>query len=164
MMRAATIVPALVLVLEFALATGAPAEAQTFEFTVSLSGANEAPDRVVTGAFGEGVVTWSRSRRTLTWVIDVYNIPSGSTAAHFHVGGPGVAGPIVVPIDIPPTISNDFRLAGSAACDALVPRPAQGVNSCEDLEQSLMGGQIYVNIHTAANPAGEVRGQVLLKR
>ena len=159
MTRVGTTAAALALVL---IMSGA-AHAQTVRFTASLSGANESPG-VATGAFGTADITWNGSTKTLSWIIDVYNLPSGTTNAHFHVGGPGVAGPTVVNIAFPPQISNDYRLTGSATAANLLPRDAQGIRSWEDLEQSLFGEQLYVNIHSAANPPGEIRGQVVRAR
>lgn len=144
----------------FLLVTATAAQAQTVNFTAALSGANETPG-VATGAFASADVTWDAGSKTLNWIIDVWNMPSGTTAAHFHVGGPGVSGPTVVNITVPAQISNDFRLAGSATCANVTTRADQGIRSCDDFEQSLLGGQIYLNIHSVNNPAGEVRGQVL---
>jgi hypothetical protein len=154
-MRVITIVGALALVLGASNA----AQAQTVRFTANLSGANETPG-VVTGAFGTADITWDVASQTLTWIIDVFNMPSGTSNAHFHVGGPGVAGPTVVNIAFPASISNDFRLTGSATATNLLPRTDQGIRSWQDFEQSLFGGQVYVNIHSAVNAGGEIRGQV----
>jgi hypothetical protein len=88
-------------------------------------------------------------------------MPSGTNNAHFHVGGPGVGGPTVVNIAFPAGISNDYRLTGSATAANLNVRGDQGIRSWQDFEQSLFGGQIYINIHSAVNGGGEIRGQVL---
>ena len=156
MRRVMTIVGACALVLSL---SGA-AQAQTVRFTATLSGANETPG-VVTGAFGTADVTWDAATQTLSWIIDVYNMPSGTNNAHFHVAGPGVAGPTVVNIAFPAGISNDYRLTGSATAANLLARADQGIRSWQDLEQSLFGGQLYINIHSANNGGGEIRGQVL---
>lgn len=136
------------------------AEAQTLAFTAHLSGANETPG-VVTGAGGTATVTLNAATRTVTYRIDVYNMPSGTTAAHFHVGGPGVAGPIVVNFPVAVNISNDYAITGTATAADLVPRQPQGIGSWEDFVQALMLGQVYINVHSAANPGGEIRGQVV---
>jgi hypothetical protein len=144
------------------LTMASAAQAQTVNFTATLSGASETPaPGVLTGAFGTATVTWDVAAQRLSWIIDVWNMPSGTNNAHFHVGGPGLAGPTVVNIAFPPNISNDFRLTGSATSSDLMPRDAQGVRSWEDFEQSLLGGQIYINVHSVANSGGEVRGQVI---
>jgi hypothetical protein len=119
---------------------------------------------VVTGAFGTADITYDVGTQTLSWIIDVFNMPTGTTNAHFHVGGPGAAGPTVVNIAFPATISNDYRLTGSATATNLLQRADQGIRSWQDLEQSLIGEQLYVNVHSTTNPGGEIRGQVLRVR
>jgi hypothetical protein len=155
MRRVMTSVAAIVLV----LSATSVAQAQTVRFTATLSGANETPG-VITGAFGTADVTWDVATQTLNWIIDVFNMPSGTTNAHFHVAGPGVAGPTVVNIAFPAQISNDYRLTGSATATNLLPRADQGIRSWQDFEQSLFGEQLYINIHSTVNPGGEIRGQV----
>jgi hypothetical protein len=66
-----------------------------------------------------------------------------------------------VNIAFPANISNDLRLTGSATATNLLPRGDQGIRSWEDFAQSLLGGQIYINVHSINNPGGEVRGQVM---
>jgi hypothetical protein len=141
-------------------ATASSAQAQTIRFTAALSGADETPG-VLTGAFGTARVTLDTGSRALTWSIDVFNLPSGITNAHFHVGGPGVAGPTVVNIAFTTNQSNDFNLSGSATAADLLVRDQQGIRSWDDFMQALQGGQIYVNIHSAVNGPGEIRGQVI---
>jgi hypothetical protein len=136
------------------------AQAQTVQLAATLSGANETPG-VLTGAFGTATVTVDLSTQTVSWVIDVFNMPSGTNNAHFHVGGPGQAGPTVVNVAFPAGASNDFRLTGSATAANLSVRADQGIRSWEDFLQSLLGGQTYLNVHSAVNGGGEIRGQVL---
>lgn len=144
----------------FALAISvASAWAQTAEFTANLAGSNETPG-VLTGANASAKVSMNADG-TVTYEIAVFNMPTGTTQGHFHVGGPGVAGPIVVDIVVPPTISNDYTLRGTVGPAAFRPRPEVGVGTWTDFLQSLAGGQTYLNLHSQANPAGEVRGQVL---
>ena len=57
-------------------------------------------------------------------------------------------------------ISNDFSLNGTASPSALRVRAEQGIRTWEDFIQALVGGQVYVNIHSAVNPGGETRGQL----
>ena len=140
--------------------TAGAAQAQTIRFTAALSGANETPG-VITGAFGNATVTLDTGTQTVTWNIDVFNLPSGINNAHFHVGGPGVAGPTVVNIGFTANQSNDFNLSGSATASNLLVRGDQGIRSWDDFMQALQGGQLYINIHRAVNPAGEIRGQVI---
>jgi hypothetical protein len=139
----------------------ATVQAQTIEMTATLSGDQETPaPGVLTGASGTAAVTVNLSTQTISWIIDVFNMPSGTNNAHFHVGGPGLAGPTVVNIAFPTNISNDYRLTGSATAANLLVRGDQGIRSWEDFLQSLVGGQTYINIHSVNFPGGEIRGQV----
>ncbi|MCA1583932.1 MAG: CHRD domain-containing protein [Acidobacteria bacterium] len=139
----------------------AQAQAQVIQLTAALNGAEEAPNKVTTGSHGQATVTYNPATRDVTWNIQVFNMPSGTQQAHFHVGGVGVAGPIVVNITVPPQISNDYTLSGTANASALIPRTDQGIGSWDDFIQSLLGGQTYLNVHSNNNPGGEIRGQVL---
>lgn len=136
------------------------AEAQTFTFTADLNGGNEIPG-VVTGAGGSATVTLDTTANTVTWVIDVYNLPTGVTAGHIHVGSPGVGGPTIVNFTVVANTSNDFRISGSAGESGLTLRTAQGIGSWDDFEQAMLNGDCYVNVHTTANPGGEIRGQLV---
>ncbi|MBM3752335.1 MAG: CHRD domain-containing protein [Acidimicrobiia bacterium] len=143
------------------LASATQAQAQIMTFTAALSGGNEVPG-VVTGSAGTATVTWNTTTSAGTYRVDVFNMPVGTTAAHIHVGAAGVSGPVVINLTVPTGgISNDFGLTGTFGCSDLVARAAQGINSCEDLVQALMLGNTYVNVHSTANPGGEIRGQLI---
>jgi hypothetical protein len=141
----------------------APAQAETIRFTALLSGGNETPV-ILTGAFATATVELDTTSQTVSWVIDVFNLPSGINNAHFHVAGVGIAGPTVVNIPFTANQSNDFRLSGSATSANLNVRAEQGIRSWDDFMQSLVGEQTYLNIHTTVNGGGEIRGQVLRVR
>lgn len=144
----------------FVLLSSAAAQAQTLTFTANLSGGSEVPG-VLTGSAGTATVTWNTATNTGTYRVEVYNMPSGTTASHIHVGAPGVSGPVVINFVVPEGgISNDYALTGTFACGDLVARAAQGINSCEDFTQALTLGNTYVNVHSTVNPGGEIRGQL----
>ena len=146
------------------MGTASAARAQTFTLTAHLSGANETPaPGLLTGAYGFATVIVDLGARSVSWDVEVVNMPSGTNNAHIHVGGPGVAGPTVVNIPFPAGISNDYRLTGSATTATAGLRPDQGIRSFDDFLQSVLGGQTYVNIHSAVNPGGEIRGQLILR-
>jgi hypothetical protein len=144
----------------FVLLISAQAQAQTYNFTAALSGGNENP-AVVTGAVGTGTVSVNMATQVVTYRIDVYNMPVGTTASHFHVGAHGVNGPVVVNFTVAAGISNDFAITGTASATDLTARAAQGINSWQDFLQALMLGNIYMNVHSTNNPGGEIRGQVV---
>ena len=137
------------------------AQAQVTTLTAQLNGGNEVPG-VVTGSAGTATVTWNSTSKTGTYNVTAYNVPVGTTASHIHVGAVGVGGPVVINFTVPAGgISNDFALTGTFSCTDVTVRAAQGINSCEDFEQALMLNNTYVNLHTTANPGGEIRGQLL---
>ena len=124
-----------------------------------LTGGAEAPTAVNTGAYGHAVVTIDPAAGEVSWVIDVFNYPTGLTASHIHVGSPGTAGPII--IDFAPTavgVSGPFRLTGSTR--NFTARPERGIRSMEEAMIAISAGNTYVNVHSQANPGGEIRGQL----
>jgi hypothetical protein len=137
------------------------AQAEVLTFKAVLSGGNEVPV-VVTGSVGTATVTWDTVTRTGTYRADVYNMPITTTASHIHVGPSGGGGPVVINFTVPAGgPSNDYALQGTFSCSDVVNRPTQGINSCDDFEQSLVMNNTYVNVHSALNPGGEIRGQLI---
>lgn len=107
-----------------------------------LNGAQEAPSNA-SPAIGCGRYEIDTVANRLTYTIAYCGLSGPATAAHFHgPAGPGVNAGVVF---------------------ALVPgNPITGVWVYpEALEPSILGGNIYVNVHTAAFPGGEIRGQVV---
>jgi hypothetical protein len=124
-----------------------------------LTGGSEAPTAINTGAYGYATITIDPALGEVSWVIDVFNYPTGLTASHIHVGSPGTAGPVI--IDFAPTaigVSGPFRLQGSTRTVAA--RPAQGIRTMEEAMIAIASGNAYVNVHSQANPGGEIRGQL----
>lgn len=142
------------------LGASAQASAQTIRLTAILSGANETPNIIVTGATGTAEVYVNLATQKVTYTVNVFNLPSGAVGGHFHVGGPLAGGPVVVDLAPQANISNDFVLTGTADAASLRVRADQGIRTWEDFIQALIGGQVYVNIHSAVNPGGETRGQL----
>lgn len=144
----------------FILVASSQAQAQTITFNAQLNGGNE-PVVVVTGSVGTAVVTWNTATKAGTYRVDVYNMPVGTTAGHFHVGAAGTAGATVINFTVPAGISNDFAITGTATVADLTLRVAQGIGSWDDFQQALLLGNIYANVHSTNNPGGEIRGQVV---
>ena len=143
----------------FVALAAAPASAQTYTLTASLNGANETPAAINTGAFGSATVIVDMTNRTVTYTVDVFNLPSGVTASHIHAGAAGTAGPII--IDFQPGIigvSGSFQLSGTTK--NFIARPAAGIRSMEEAMMAIAAGNTYVNVHSQTNPGGEIRGQL----
>jgi hypothetical protein len=144
----------------------APASAQSFTLTANLSGAGEATqvaNGINTGAFGDATVVVDVGAQTLTYSVRVFNLPSGVTASHIHVGADKTAGPVVVNFAPPTPASNDFGFTGVVKFSEFVLRPDQGIRSSDDMVQAILGGNSYVNVHSTINPGGEIRGQLVIK-
>ena len=109
--------------------------------SVTLTGSNEVPP-VTSPASGSGTVSVN-SDRTVTARITVKDM--NATAAHIHQGAPGANGPVIVP----------FVKEGDNTFVA-----APGARMTEDQYRKYKDGETYVNVHSAKNPGGEVRGQL----
>ena len=89
------------------------------------------------------------------------------TAAHLHCALPGQNGPVVAFLfgNIPGGFAVNGKLSQFRMTDANLAAVAEScddvvIDSLEDLADAIDKGLIYVNVHTVANPAGEVRGQL----
>ena len=108
---------------------------------VTLSGANEVPP-VTTSASGSGNITVAADK-SVSGSISTSGV--AGTAGHIHIGAAGKNGPVAVP------------LAKSGGSGWSVPA---GAKLTDDQYESFKKGELYVNIHSAANKAGEIRGQL----
>lgn len=143
------------------LLTAAPASAADTRMFANLTGGEEAPNMVLTGAFGTAAVTVDVAGQRITIELTVYNLPTGSTAGHIHVGPKGVSGPVVLDFTFPRDRIGDFGLLIRLTSADFRARPEVGIATMEDAIQAIVAGNAYVNIHTAAFPGGEIRGQLV---
>jgi ethanolamine utilization microcompartment shell protein EutS len=129
----------------------------------TLSGAEETPAVVLTGAVATVEAAIDATNREVSVTLRVFNIPDGAptTAGHFHVGAKGAGGPVV--LNFPSSIAGrtgDFTMTFRLSQASFIARPAQGINTIDDMIQAMVAGNAYANVHTAANPGGEIRGQL----
>ena len=125
-----------------AMALATPSMAAMMNFKATLSAKSEVPPNASAGT-GEVTATYDTATKKLTWKGSYSDLTGPATAAHFH--GPAPAGKNAgVMVPIAPASSP---LAGSATLT-----DAQA--------KALMDGDMYVNVHTAANKGGEIRGQL----
>ena len=112
-------------------------------FTTQLRATNEVPPNASVGS-GSVDAAFNKDTNLLRWKANFSGLTGPATGAHFH--GPAAVGSnagVVVPW--PGPISSP--LEGSTTLTA-----AQAAD--------LMAGRWYANVHTAANPGGELRGQM----
>ena len=127
-----------------AVAAGAT-RAEPMKIAASLTPSAEVPPAKSDGK-GSLTGTYDPSTMKLEFTVTYQGLTGASTMAHFHAPAPtGKDGPIEVPIkgSVASPIKGDMTLT-----------PEQAKN--------LTDGMTYFNVHTAANPGGEIRGQVLM--
>ena len=129
------------LVLGAAVVFAGPAFADKMK--AALDGKAEVPPNTSAGT-GTADIDYDAASKKLSWKVTYSGLSGPATAAHFH--GPAEAGKNAgVAIAIPN--------AGTS--------PVEGSATLTDAQAAdLTSGKYYVNIHTAANPGGEIRGQV----
>lgn len=142
------------------LTTASQAVAQEIRMSAALTGGEETPG-LLTGALGTADVIVDAQRRSVTVNLNLFNLPTGSTAGHIHVGPKGVAGPIVLDFGFPTGRTGDLVISFTLTTRDFRPRPDIGIHTIDDAIQAIVGGNAYVNVHTTGFPAGEVRGQIL---
>jgi hypothetical protein len=120
------------------------AHAATIKLMADLKASSEVPAKDSAGT-GKLTATLDTASGMFMYHVEYTGLTGPATAAHFHgPAAPGVnAGP-VVPVKGP--------LAG----------PIEGMATLTpEQSKDLLDGKWYFNIHTAANPGGEIRGQVM---
>jgi hypothetical protein len=117
-----------------------------------LSGAQEVP-AVATTATGQGTAVISADGSTITYLVTYSGLSGTLNAAHFHTGAAGVAGGVILPLVAGPSPMSGTLTAADFKASGSVTTFAQAV-------AAIRAGTTYFNLHTAANPGGEIRGQV----
>ena len=109
-----------------------------------LDGKSEVPANTSAGT-GTADIDYDAASKKLSWKVTYSGLSGPATAAHFH--GPAEAGKNAgVAVAIPNATSS----------------PVEGSATLTDAQAAdLAAGKYYINIHTAANPGGEIRGQVM---
>jgi len=117
-----------------------PSVAKSFHAT--LSGAQEVPP-VPGGGKGSADLKLDAATKTLTWTVSYSGLTGDAVAAHIH--GPAAPG-ASAGVEVPFTVGSNPMTGSVVLTDAQI--------------SDLASGKTYVNIHTAANKSGEIRGQI----
>ncbi len=118
----------------------------TYTYRAALTPGAEVPKaKAPAGAKGAftATVTVNGTASTLKWTLTFRGLSGKALAAHIHKGKPGIAGAVLVPLCGPCTSGKKGRATITKSVATLLQR-----------------GTAYVNVHTAKNAAGEIRGQV----
>lgn len=112
--------------------------------TTQMTAAQEVPPNTSAGT-GTAVFTVDPAAKTVAWKVSWMGLTGDAVAAHIHgPAGPGANAGVVV------------NLAPNG-----VKNPLEGSGPVTDAQLAdLMAGRDYVNVHTAANKGGEIRGQI----
>ena len=116
------------------LMVASAASAQMVHYTAKLAGAP--------GVKGSGDVFAMLDGKTFTYTVNYKDLTGPAVAAHVHdASAPGGNGPPIVP-------AKDVGVS-----------PIKGTATLTDAQVAdLNAGKVYFNVHTAANPGGEIRG------
>jgi CHRD domain len=127
----------------FAL-TNSAAIAETIAYKSVLNAQNQPTPNDSKGT-GTAEVTYDTATKTLSWTVNFDGLTGPATMAHFHgPAAPGANASVALMIATNPT------------------SPAKGTATLTDAQAAdLQEGRWYINIHTAANRGGEIRGQVV---
>lgn len=115
-------------------------------YVFTLSGEQEVP-AVETDASGEGYLLYDSSDGALTlntWARDI----TAATAAHIHHAEAGVNGDVIIPLEANAETEGLWQVSEDTMLSS-------------DEASALEMANLYVNVHTEANPGGEIRGQIL---
>ena len=136
-----------------ALPAGASAAAASGEvWTATLSGGAEVP-AVSTSASGTATFVLSPDGTTIHYLIQYAGLSGALAAAHIHLGAVGANGGVMLPF-----VAGPSPMVGTLTASSFV--ATGGVTDFSGAIAAIRAGNAYVNLHTAANPAGELRGQI----
>jgi hypothetical protein len=119
------------------------AHAEVIDFKATMNAATEVPAKDSKGT-GDALASFDTTTKKLSYTVTYIDLTGPATMAHIHGPAlPGANAPVVIPF-MPPAspITGSVTLTDAQAAD-------------------LMAGKYYVNVHTAANPGGEIRGQLV---
>ncbi len=128
-----------------AVATAPMAHAAMMTYKATLNAASEVPANKTTGT-GTAAINVDPATKELSWRVEYSGLTGPAAAAHIHCGGAvGHNGPVSVPLGKAPNLASPIEGSGKMTAAQLA---------------ELKAGKCYVNIHTAKNKGGEIRGQL----
>jgi hypothetical protein len=127
-----------------------PVRAAGTAYKATMDGKSEVPPTTSSGT-GTATVTYDAATKQVTWEGEFSGLSGPATAAHIHgPADPGKNAGVIVPLSTQGTpFTSPFKGSATLSDD-----------KAAALAAALSGGQAYVNVHTAANPGGEIRGQL----
>ena len=149
------VAPRLVLALALVgIACGSTAPARV-SYTAALTGARETPSNTSSAT---GTATLNVDGSTLSYTVFASGFATPLVVGHIHIGGAGVAGPVIVPFTL--LAASGTVTQGTVDLSRSVSYNTLSISG-DSLRILMDAGQTYVNLHTAAYPGGEIRGQIV---
>jgi LPXTG-motif cell wall-anchored protein len=121
-------------------------------YFADLNGAQENPP-VATAATGKGIAVVATNNSSVTYIVSYTGLSGTANAAHIHTGAVGVNGGVILPLAVGPSPMTGTLTSADFAASGPVTTFAQAISA-------IGAGTTYFNIHTTANPGGEIRGQI----
>jgi hypothetical protein len=146
-----------VVIAAFAQSCGSSTAPGAKTYVSNMSPLNESPPKTTTGT---GITTFVDNGSEIDWTMSLTGM-TGVFASHIHLGASGVAGPVIFNLFVP-NGTNTGTLTGIVGSGTIT--NANNVSiSLDSLRVLFNNGNAYVNVHTTANPGGEIRAQVAPK-
>ncbi|MFL5310086.1 MAG: CHRD domain-containing protein [Myxococcales bacterium] len=142
-------------------ASKAAAGGETFQ--ARLDARNEVPPPTLdANASPSGTASFTVRGTSVAYKVDASGLSGPPVAAHIHTGAPGVAGPVIVPLTVAAGPSAGTATGeGTFDASAVKGKKADGsAMTLDDVLAAMRSGGTYVNVHTANNKPGELRGQI----
>jgi Ca2+/Na+ antiporter len=129
------------------------AYAQEQKFTASLSGSQEVPPNTSTA---KGWAWFKLMGNAVWYKVNVTGIDK-ATMAHIHGAKAGENGDPIANLQITATTKSSLAQGNITPSDLTGSLAGKSIS---DLVSKMQSGETYVNVHTEANPNGEIRGQI----
>ena len=126
-------------------------------YTSTMSAANEKPNP--NSSTATGTATYTLKGNLLSFIVTVNGLTGPATASHIHVGAASTSGGVIVPF-VTGSVQSGNLAAGTIDLSLPVSNGTTSITG-DSLKVLLNNGNAYTNVHTAANPAGEIRGQII---
>jgi len=143
-----------------ALSLAACGGTSSSQYVATLSGASEVP---ATTSTATGDATFTVSGTKVTYTVNFTGLTGNPSASHIHVGSATVKGGVVVTIPGLPALTSGTYSGSFTAANVVAGASGSTTihdGNLDDLNTAIQTGNAYFNIHTAANPGGEIRGQL----
>lgn len=123
-------------------------------YTIALDGGQQIP-AVTVPAWGTGVVSVDRMGTNLHYMVVANGLSGTLAGAHFHNAAAGANGGVAL------DLSSVFTSSGGNASGFGYWKSTDATPYTGSIDSMVWSEMIYLNLHTAANAGGEIRGQVM---